>query len=798
MSELSWLAAVLAPYDLAIHPNFASSEAVTGPSVLASIVAGRSAEFHGEDLPRVPGLLPVDLEFLEPARDSLHPESILTGAQQLLEVARRTDDVAKMTSATLLAVVGLMELDRIEESLGALHVAVNVVASSDDQDRYLCLAALNQQLALRRYERAFDVDENLKACDAALDAVVISELSVFPTSEGVLADSAAVLTDVVAAMREGWLSLRSNRWGPGSDESWLAAVRSQRSALLSRYLAIALTGHEKLVHDRFTARADVGDESISFGHQNAESTVYRALLCVELLGHPSARRFRLDLGVTRTIDPDTAGDIGFRQDSIRLIRQARDKKGLDRALRLLRNEGPLVSIRDDARQIIESRSQRIPVDQFELRVLKEAGPLLDPVVASSAYSLASAYATDPPNIPGTGWSADFVTVREGLDALRELAPSAGRQVEFIDFLIGRIKTARNSDEAKLDAIVRSALAIDWTTYPESVKSTWVEFVSKMPSTGGGDAGSRQELLRRVDPMLVAARVPPLEQAITIEQIAVEANRQLAAGGRLTATGMNVGLLQGQLEQLLSQSRGGIQTMGGIDFVEMAASLATQFGATSLWDPLVDVLLEPSVRVSRKAAALERIAQHPKSTPVSAVQRFRQHRIRLLNPPDQHFAPTPDIFGAALRALVAMSVIEPDEIFGYLLPMVNSEVATSRIEAAKTLKIAADQVGTPDWLIMAALVLSRDADAGVAAQAGQALAMLAHSDHHFSQLVSDRLAEMIGAEGVLIPLLALRAIATSPRIIPLLRNKLMSVSVEHLDSRVREAASRALLAHATQQ
>src|SRR5690348_8743119 len=106
MPDMQWLAAVLAPTDVAVHPNFADEERLTSATLLASAVTRGSTLARSRPLtPEQGSTLLGGLygQLVNAAEQSLTVGSVLDGARTLDALSQAVQlDLAAAVAAALL------------------------------------------------------------------------------------------------------------------------------------------------------------------------------------------------------------------------------------------------------------------------------------------------------------------------------------------------------------------------------------------------------------------------------------------------------------------------------------------------------------------------------------------------------------------------------------------------------------------------------------------------------------------------------------------------------------------------
>jgi len=256
----SWLVALLKPLDVAPHPNFFSSETVTGAGLCALLVSGRRQDFLRLVDPRAAERDRVqpwvagreeDAAFVRAVDSALQFGSVRDGAAALTGLlgAGQLLDRFQVAAAGIIAASAFSELDDCDAALEVLELSL-ASARGWRSGAELAAAALYLQRGLRRSDAgAGDGSEDAAQALTLLQEVRPAAMETFQLSLGVGWDSIATLRLVQKALEEAAMSALMH--SPFEDDaevveesafSWQQRVRSapsQLSLLNNRTLAPA-------------------------------------------------------------------------------------------------------------------------------------------------------------------------------------------------------------------------------------------------------------------------------------------------------------------------------------------------------------------------------------------------------------------------------------------------------------------------------------------------------------------------------------------------------------------------------
>ncbi len=308
--DISWIAAVLTPRDLAPHPNF-GEEAKTPAANLASLLAPWGRLPRG---PFDPGDSSPEDQFLEACRQSMTFGTVDDGARTLSRWVHSSFpvDVGRSAAAALLASVAFCELDEHDLALDLLSATVDAVrAVPDGPDTQLALAAILQQRALRLFEIGESGEGDAAEVASLVGSIDFAKLTPFQLSQSVSWQSEDTCRDIADALAD---AARSHLAGlrDALSGSWQEIVRARPSFLLLKEGRRRADGYEEYLTSDFESA--VGSGTWRFGGSpRGDLPLYQALFFTELLGHPLVRARRSELAVVRFLSSEAEKDVVLQE-----------------------------------------------------------------------------------------------------------------------------------------------------------------------------------------------------------------------------------------------------------------------------------------------------------------------------------------------------------------------------------------------------------------------------------------------------------------------------------------------------
>ncbi len=202
---------------------------------------------------------------------------------------------------------------------------------------------------------------------------------------------------------------------------------------------------------------------------------FPALLLLELHGHAQVFAGRRDLALLRLLQ-NKGGQVEVA-DSLRLLRQAADKKSLDLVLNKLREAGPLAVLNQDARQILRTRTSPLLLRTVEMRVLRASAELLAPSEARGALDavLTSFKEGGPHGLP---YNWELAVLRHGVawTTAAALAEACSAESEVADLLLHVAQSGPAQDQLFDNGLAAALRALDWDRVPPAQQSHWLRAV----------------------------------------------------------------------------------------------------------------------------------------------------------------------------------------------------------------------------------------------------------------------------------------------------------------------------------
>ncbi|TCI98828.1 hypothetical protein [Aeromicrobium sp. IC_218] len=787
MTSLLWLVSLLSPQSVAPHPNFASTDRVTGPGLLALVLQQRPHEIESFLSRKETEATRDEALLLQSTRDSLSDKGFQSALENFRQLAQESADAGLGAAASLVAAVGLSERDRFDEALEMLEVARERLGNSGDDE--LWRAAIEQQLAMRLTEMRRDADPMLESARNLLEEFSPMRASPFPTSKGSRWDSGETVRNIQGLLLDANQDLRDRRVRFPDEHQITQWIRRTESPLTISLRREAGRSGAAFIDERFKKQT-LSREVTFRADDPVDTPIWRSLTAFELAGHlTESQNLRRRLGELRLMRSG-ASEIS---DALRLIRQSGDMKTVRLALNHLRSAGPIAMIRSELEGIIERRNKPELLRDVDLAVISAGAQTLDEAEAKRTLKtlISALTATPPQNTRVT--QAPFVRIEQVLAAVAAVAPLANSDDWLAGSLLDVVEAAGTApDELVARAFARCVNALEWRRLDESVTQRWASWVA---DAQGRQSTSWSPLLESLDFLLVppSEKNEPAPNTLSLESIARELNAVI--DGAAPATDF-VDAATEQVKQVLIRARhealAGEFTQYATDPADLAAGLCVYLGA-DLWTHLVELIALPIPR-RFKSNAIDRLAANYKTVPDDVRAYIESHRKQIrtsISDPFEGEEVQP--FPGPVRLFGMLRISSTSEEVSAVAEMLGgNEVA--RTEAAKTVASFCRRGPAADWLAFAAIQLSRDTNANVRAHAGRALAELVTKTQFAQPLVKEQLIALVSEEGMLVPLLILQSLAMSEHAQSLpssLRDAISHAAQNHVAHGVRSQARRVL-------
>ncbi|GAA1505515.1 hypothetical protein GCM10009827_018900 [Dactylosporangium maewongense] len=467
-------------------------------------------------------------------------------------------------------------------------------------------------------------------------------------------------------------------------------------------------------------------------------------------------------------------------DALRLLRQASAKTELESILNHLYVSGPLAALSRDGRQILAKRASQDTLSVLEMQVLKTAADLFAPSEARIGLdgvlnALKSGKAISAPG-------SSEIPVRQNeiaWIAVASLANVCQAHDEAALFLLS--ETVKHVEEDVDRTMSRALSQLEWELVSTKVQGRWLDFITNYSEQTRGIA--------EVMHARFGMSVPEPDASPGIHSL-VYALNNVIHGGTVDDDLVENALPQivDSLHDIRRRAASGAYTFGGVDYGDIAVALIVNCTADQLWQPLADFLLDFRVLQEDRKGAFERLARSNLVVPDEIAARFRENAVRLVSAPGPSMSDEPTLpFPPAVRFLGAYRLIDEAELYFALAGLAGSSNVKSRREAAVTLATLARH-SSHEYLLPLALPLTGDSDSDVRANAARSLTLLSRSGGVLATVAMKRLEEVLDDDGVLTPVLALKALKDQPLILPpAFRAKLVSLGRDHPSRLVRQEA-----------
>lgn len=752
--KLEWMAALLRPRDLAPHPNFPDHTYDNLPHVkLAAAVLGRPsprnlwADISGQ---KPPDVITRDSMFVDAAIKTFHSATINEAVTAIRQYVQATDgDVASAAAAALIGACALSEREDFEACEELLSVVLSRLVTRDPGTLFL-RACLLQQRCLRRRDWAHEYFDVLaEVNDILVELASGAEFPGFAVGRWASGDSECTMQHILVALKHAVWSL-----SPRDEEIENLRLPKHEDILNFQWSeeALHITGdaakeYVRYVEDQY--RYEYNSLSTFLGRAQPDLFYYN--LRNELYGSGAVYGSRKELALLRLTQASNLGVATDFAECLSLLRYANADDELDLAIRALRLGGPLSALSRDARQVLSKRLTPERVRYAELSVIRGAAELLTDSEAADA--LTAGYllieAGSPTNVVGR-WTAYSKRLELTWRTVVELANASGKANDAARRLLSDARSAKYDELVDL-AYARALRALDWSEMTADVVTGWRGWIER-----SGDKWSHTAAIMRLQ-LGEQARTSSTSNP-TLNDIAMIANDAFH-GHPIPPALMEVCIRRtlDALDRLRQTSKGGPWGMGGPDAGDIAAVLIS-LGATELWRPLTDFLVDDTVPRTYRSGAFDRLATAEVEVDSSAAEIFRLRAIDTLWLPDpmpfdaETFVPYP----AALRFLASRSMIEEGDIFYALTQLAGSPNRSWRAAAAESASAIAHKWHTP-WMLAIAVQLSHDANIETRGYAAHALSHLAGKTESLVELARRRLKDLLTFDGIIVPLLAIRGL-----------------------------------------
>ncbi|MGV9506846.1 hypothetical protein ACWDQZ_14695 [Streptomyces tendae] len=790
MSE--WIEATLCPQDV-VPVNGRAQSYSSATTAFAYVIMGRLIEYdlwrEGEESNSVPDLLSDDpmphkeWELVRSAHRLLSDDFREFGTLELSKMAADREMHADLrVIACVLASIGYAELERYDQAVAICEDLLSQELDfSQPGEAMLQLHASMRNAEIKNYTPALRWAEAAKI--ALIRESTVSAIGQ-KTSDALLFSAEENINALSEVLSNEFFPPPTKR--PSTPDAWLDLESTVGSAALE-YMT-------ESYKDRIVDRGWKTTTRIVGKEDYISRNLYAYLIRAQVAGHwKKYLQASRQLGMSIILRPSGEAQDVAKQISqgLSFLRTGWATKAYKDALSLVREEGPLAALDSELQKAL-TRLQR-DITDLEMQVLRAGAPLLR---AEEAQSVCRALleAELPRRAPRAGgWYLTHVPLWEAVTAL-------AREISDGDYLAQRMRSyVGDEDTTQAFHIERAASVLDWRRVSVAEQENWIQAYADSALEDGDD----WKVL--LDGILYKICRTGNRRALDLLNQVVGSSMTLAQAARIVDLPDEVG---SQLMQSHSEAIIDLCVTSMAETQESAARNAWSFGGHNaaliaavfsvkrsreegLWDAIGDFLRDTAVAADHKDPVLDYLASCVRSVPSGFLQRVTRDPARLTSRHSSLFLDSDRPSGARLRFLCATGSLDESEAYDIFTLLASDDEPSSRAEAAKSIPFISRAFGNS---IPAGYLLSMTMDRSVfvRARAAEALGSLLGSVGDGETVLSRRLIEMLGSDGVAVPFGALRGlrIAKENRVRfeqSVIVDSLQSISREHAMVRVRQAA-----------
>lgn len=787
-----WITAALRPQDV-VPVNGRAQEYSSAATALAYVVMGRLMEYdlwrNRESSGYVPDLLADDQmpssewDLVRSALRSMLDESQEFGTLELAEFAFNSElDSELRVVACLLASIGYADMEMYTESVAECERLLKQQLNLSVLPKAMIqLHACLRNAEIKNYSRALYWGHSARTLLEAM------QLSSSDTTRKIVDGLRFSVEENILSLNDA-VSDKITLGGPARPTSpafWLE-LNATAGAAAVEYVA------EDFKH-RIRDRALRRSPHIIRNEDYISRNMYAYYVRVQLAGHwQKYLQASRQLGMERMLRPigepqDSAGQLS---QGLVYLRKGWASNSYKEALRLVREEGPLEALDSELQKAL-ARLQH-GVTDLEFQVLRAGAPLLR---AEEADSVCRSLLENP--LPrrarsAQGWYQTQVPLWDAVSALAREMSDGDYLSQYMRACVG------DADSTQAFHIDKAAKVLDWNLVSVSEQEDWIDTLQSNTSVEGDwrvlldtvlyklcGTGNRAalELLRQMS-----------ESEMTLARSAYIVDLPDEFGADLLGTFSNsvADLCVRAIVDTRDNAAQGAWSFGDYNAALIGAIFSIKRPEREIWSVLAEFLRDRSVAADHKEPVLDALAFHVGDIPAEVVQRISSDPARLTSIHPGLFNLSGQGSGSLLRFLCAAGAIEEGEAFAALVRLSDSEEPNFRIEAGKSLPLLRKVVG--DSLAFGYLLhMTMDPSILVRAQAAETLGYFLASESVNDALVSQRLIQMLGSDGVAVPFGALRGLRMAKRdrgsfSQPEIVDTLHRISRDHAMARVRKAAN----------
>lgn len=769
-----WIVAVLAPRDVAPHPNF-RSEHLDPVEAVSLLVDGRVTDYRratapigGDEAGDVSGWSSRDWTLVKAAEACIMDRR----AEPILELIGDIVETDPAVACSLLAVTALAYDDRLPEAVAMLeHLALRLLPDDIDlpaisSEHALHAAIVLQQLSAREIEVGHfgKLEQRERTIRALLSHVKPGRMELFPLSKGVNWNSRRSVRLIVEDIRNAAENVAIN-WAPRKElggRKWERLVQKDSAVLQLKNERSLSEGLVAFLEDNFDRVLSGSDASTRHHDEDPVSRpIEAALLHVELIGDIGrARGLREELAQIRIVDEVGLAEVRH-QAALRLIRHCMDRRTMQRYVTWLRRNGPVGVLADEARHLLGRPIDVLGTRGFALPVFSASAEVLGRATARAALDIALKFTSADygPSEPGH-WEIDESRTEPAWRAVAALVAPANRSTEIAQLVLDHLAVGPSPHPIQSSNYASVVRGVDWTSVSRKTRVAWRQWLAS--TDWNGDLrllalSVADRLLMMDDSVYTMLREhvlasPRIDVLVPILNSHLRL-RTLPDSDVLDAA---VSLCAERMSARREEFSKGTFGFGGIEESTVAAAVVALDPRSRLAASLADFLTDPAAPRSAKADALDLLTAYGSASDW-LVAELKEHWPGLVDSGEVFpwGEPLP-VFSAALRFAARYGIIDADDVLTPWTRLASSRTAEGRVEAARFGPALAAAGSTPEWAVSLLLQLSRDDVPEVREASGYALAEMVDRTSH-SAVIEGRLVELLQDEGAFVALQVLRGL-----------------------------------------
>lgn len=759
----TWIETLVTPWTASPHPNDSLGE-ISTRAAAALLLEVRVADYtrYAEENPRLPA--PSSWAPPSSADEAAMPHAILrllqadpTAADAFAHVVDNTGNPEELRVAALVLRASALAM-------------INPMTALDDLDSHGELAtepATRALLLLQQTLRCYQI--GLVERSQALNDHVREQIRHLDSG-----DVRSVLQEV--ALRNDW---NLNPFGERSNETIRQFLRHPApSATLTTTLALA-SGLGDYLREQFHAavRDPYRPGTRWSAEDRAWASLTRSWLHAEIIGDGGTRKgslqrlayyhfLRSELSQAETAaETDRLDD---RSTSIRHLFTADKSKELSDVLGYTIQHGPLAPLAQASEELLQ-RPVTMGELQARLALVRGAAEVLtDDTSTRESRQLRSLLSDGLSEVAGDDTSRQQLGWSPPYELVRTLAALADRSSRDWHVKTGRCLLEYVSDQDAGPLVARALTGVvqklRWSDLQDSERlgwRHWAESALQEPDLVPAAATALAQLADQGDEA-AASRI--LSYFADNDSLLVGAVMMSHDALPSAAVNRVASLAQARVEQAKMEANSGKHSFGVVDpaLLLLAALLELGDETHGGWGTLSSFLVDPAVMLNQKETTLWRLAGSVERLPDEVAAELRRSTLAPDDGPAlaSHERET----GAAAVTALRLALIDGDveDPLDAVLALLDSESTTGRLAGVRTFAYARPLVEQSTLLGMA-LVLTRDSDPRIRAEAGWFLASsMGRVPAGLQAQVEAAVVRLLSADGTLAPKMILWGLAAGGR------------------------------------